>query len=64
MDEATAATRLEAMTAWDSEPTLTSGQITALLAATLVFEFVALVALDPKRSGAKHADGARRRSRS
>jgi hypothetical protein len=33
MDEATATTRLEAMTAWDSEPTLTSGQITALVAA-------------------------------
>ena len=45
-------------------PAVDSGQITALLAATLVFEFVALVALDPKRTGAKHADGARRRSQS
>lgn len=32
MDEATATTRLKAMTAWDSEPTLTSDQITALVA--------------------------------
>lgn len=32
MDEATATTRLQAMTAWDSEPTLTSGQVTTLVA--------------------------------
>jgi len=31
-------------------PALDNAQITALLAATLVFEFIALVALDPKRS--------------
>lgn len=30
-------------------PALDSGQVTALLAATLVFEFIALVALDPNR---------------
>jgi hypothetical protein len=32
MDEATATTRLQSMTAWDSEPALTSDQITALVA--------------------------------
>jgi len=32
MDEATARTRLEAMTAWDSEPTLSSGQLDTLVA--------------------------------
>jgi len=43
-------------------PALDPGQITALLAATLVFEFVALVALDPKHTRAAHADRGRRRS--
>lgn len=33
-------------------PALDSAQITALLAATLVFEFIALVALDPKKRSA------------
>jgi len=44
-------------------PALDSAQITALLAATLVFEFIALVALDQKRTGATHPDGARRETR-
>lgn len=34
MDAATARTRLESMTAWDQTPTLTAGEITALLAAS------------------------------
>lgn len=44
-------------------PALDSGQITALLAATLVFEFVALVAMDPTRSEAAHVSRARPRNR-
>jgi agmatinase len=43
-------------------PALDSAQTTALLAATLVFEFIALVALDPKRA-TPHGDGARAGSR-
>ena len=41
-------------------PALDSGQVTSLLAATLVFEFVALVALDAKRAQKPSANGARR----
>lgn len=44
-------------------PALDSAQITALLAATLVFEFIALVALDPKHGAAAQAEGARRKNR-
>ena len=38
-------------------PAHDSAQITALLAATLVFEFIALIALDPKRSSASSDRG-------
>jgi agmatinase len=44
-------------------PALDSAQITALLAATLVFEFIALAALDPKRIAAAHRDGSKRKRR-
>ncbi len=41
-------------------PPFDSGQVTALLAATLVFEFIALVALDPKRNAPAGSDGSRK----
>ena len=44
-------------------PALDSAQTTALLAATLVFEFIALVALDSKRGEAARVDGAPKRTR-
>ena len=40
-------------------PALDNAQTTALLAATLIFEFIALVALDPSREAA-HKDRSRR----
>jgi agmatinase len=43
-------------------PAHDSAQITALLAATLVFEFIALVALDPKRSS-RPGDGGKAKGR-
>src|SRR4029077_463343 len=40
-------------------PALDNAQTTALLAATLVFEFLALVALDKERADARNRGGAR-----
>ena len=44
-------------------PALDAGQVTALLAATLVFEFIALAALDKSRGTGPRANGARKKAR-
>lgn len=44
-------------------PALDNAQTTALLAATLVFEFIALVALDSRRGQTARLNGARKKSR-